>query len=82
VYTFDFFNYAGIHRPVVLYARPKQLFIADVIFQTKSVDLEGGKASIKYDVKTSLAAKDLQCTIQFESPNNEGLAQRNTIYLL
>ena len=28
-YDFDFFNYAGIHRPVVLYTTPKT-FIDDI----------------------------------------------------
>ena len=26
-YNFDFFNYAGIHRPVVLYTTPKKLYV-------------------------------------------------------
>lgn len=32
-YTFDFFNYAGIHRPVLLYTKPR-VYIADITVKT------------------------------------------------
>lgn len=32
-YSFDFFNYAGIHRPVVLYTTPR-IYISDVSIDT------------------------------------------------
>ncbi|KAF6203624.1 hypothetical protein GE061_001956, partial [Apolygus lucorum] len=39
-YTFDFFNYAGIHRPVVLYTTPS-VFIDDITIQTDVIDTTG-----------------------------------------
>lgn len=60
-YTFDFFNYAGIHRSVVLYTTPK-IYIADIITTTNIVD---GRGRIFYQIivnktesnnSTSLAA--------------------------
>lgn len=36
-YTFDFFNYAGIHRSVVLYTTPT-IHISDIITTTNIVD--------------------------------------------
>lgn len=35
---FDFFNYAGIHRPVVLYTTPKTLYVADVTTSSNVAD--------------------------------------------
>jgi beta-glucuronidase len=39
---FDFFNYAGIHRPVYLYSTPKEC-IDDVTVTTTSVDVAANK---------------------------------------
>lgn len=39
-YTFDFFNYAGIHRSVVLYTTPK-VHISDIITTTNIVEQRG-----------------------------------------
>ncbi|XP_076669148.1 beta-glucuronidase [Andrena cerasifolii] len=36
-YTFDFFNYAGIHRPVLLHTRPR-VYIEDITVRTGFVD--------------------------------------------
>lgn len=51
-YHFDFFNYAGIHRPVTLYTVPKIGFIKDVAvnFQVSN-DLE--QAEVYYQVHSS-----------------------------
>lgn len=46
--NFDFFNYAGITRPVKLYTTPKS-YIADVALVT---DVDGGKGIVHYTVKT------------------------------
>lgn len=43
-YSFDFFNYAGIHRSVVLYTTPK-VYIQDVSVTTDIVDESTGKRS-------------------------------------
>ena len=53
VYTFDFFNYAGIHRPVVLYTKPKPLSISDVTIFTQSINIENHSAVLKYHVKVT-----------------------------
>lgn len=44
--NFDFFNYAGIHRPVKLYTTPKT-YIEDITIVT---DFNGDKGHVKYDV--------------------------------
>lgn len=46
--NFDFFNYAGIIRPVKIYTTPKS-FIEDIILRS---ELRGADASISYEVKT------------------------------
>lgn len=46
--NFDFFNYAGIHRPVKIYTTPKA-YIEDIVF---TYDLEDGRAVIKPHVST------------------------------
>lgn len=43
-YTFDFFNYAGIHRSVFLYSTPKT-YIDDVIVNTDIQGLTGNSTS-------------------------------------
>nr|XP_040234343.2 beta-glucuronidase isoform X1 [Anopheles coluzzii] len=48
-YTFDFFNYAGIHRSVVLYTVPR-VYIRDVIIHTS---YEGDEGRVDYQVTTS-----------------------------
>ncbi len=45
-YNFDFFHYAGLHRPVVLYTTP-HTYISDVTVVTDI--LEGGKGRIEYE---------------------------------
>nr|CAD7459936.1 unnamed protein product [Timema tahoe] len=55
-YTFDFFNYAGIHRPVVLYTVP-QNYIDDITIQT---DVEGETGIIKYEVSHNTVGNDVK----------------------
>lgn len=47
--NFDFFNYAGIHRPVKIYTTPR-FFIDDIVVTTKLRDLE---ANIEFTIKTN-----------------------------
>ncbi|KAL7303938.1 hypothetical protein TKK_0004055 [Trichogramma kaykai] len=55
-YTFDFFNYAGIHRPVLLHTKPKN-YIQDISVVTEVFDQV---AIIKYQVDVfSLNAKEV-----------------------
>ncbi|KFM80897.1 Beta-glucuronidase, partial [Stegodyphus mimosarum] len=51
--NFDFFNYAGIHRSVVLYAMP-QVFINDIAVVT---DIDNTTGYIHYDVSISNSLK-------------------------
>ena len=47
-YFHDFFNYAGIHRPVWLYRTPTS-YVGDVTVLT---DLDGSVGSVRYEVET------------------------------
>lgn len=72
-YTFDFFNYAGIHRSVVLYTTPK-IHIADIITTTNIVDQRG---RIFYHVltnKTDQSDLSLFVTIQIRDRDGEIVA--------
>uniref|UniRef100_V9KIR6 Beta-glucuronidase n=1 Tax=Callorhinchus milii TaxID=7868 RepID=V9KIR6_CALMI len=54
---FDFFNYAGIHRPVLLYATP-EVYLDDIIVVTDIVSdlgIVGYKASVKGAAEFSLS---------------------------
>ncbi|XP_031835054.1 beta-glucuronidase [Nomia melanderi] len=46
-YTFDFFNYAGIHRPVLLHTRPR-VYIEDITVRT---ELIGDVGIVKFIVQ-------------------------------
>lgn len=46
-YFHDFYNYAGIHRPVKLYTTP-QNYISDI---TTTTDIQGKTGIIKYEIK-------------------------------
>ncbi|XP_043797314.1 beta-glucuronidase [Apis laboriosa] len=46
-YTFDFFNYAGIHRPVLLYTKPR-VYIEDISVRT---GLIGDVGIVKYIIE-------------------------------
>jgi len=43
---FDFFNYAGLHRPVKIYTTPKSAYIKDVSIVT---DLNGSTGMVSYE---------------------------------
>ena len=48
-YSFDFFNYSGIHRPVKLYTTPAD-YIKDI---TVTTDIDGTTGIISYELETS-----------------------------
>ncbi|MGA2142902.1 MAG: beta-glucuronidase [Brevinematales bacterium] len=48
-YFHDFYNYAGIHRPVILYTTPP-VFIGDIDIDT---DIAGRSGIIRYNIKLS-----------------------------
>lgn len=54
-YTFDFFNYAGIHRSVHLYSTPKT-FIEEVILETDVQDQ--GVGVLKYKILSNAEPAD------------------------
>lgn len=65
-YLFDFFNYSGLHRPVILYTTPKT-YIADIKVTTDIKDTTGivnyeielcGEKENKVDVAVLLLDKD------------------------
>jgi beta-glucuronidase len=60
--NFDFFNYAGIIRPVKIYSTPKS-YIKDICFVPK---IEGNNAVVSYNVDT-VGEGDLSITIFSES---------------
>nr|XP_029712731.1 beta-glucuronidase-like isoform X3 [Aedes albopictus] len=75
-YTFDFFNYAGIHRSVMLYTVPR-VFIRDVVVNT---DLVGDEGHIYYSVKSNLngSYQDLQATVKIIDKNGSVVATDTT----
>lgn len=50
-YFHDFYNYAGIHRPVLLHAMPKK-YIDDITIHTET---EGSTALIHYDIQLAVS---------------------------
>ncbi|XP_041979333.1 beta-glucuronidase isoform X2 [Aricia agestis] len=69
-YTFDFFNYAGIHRSVFLYSTP-QVYIDDVIVNT---DIQGLTGFIIYNTTYKGASSDVGCLIQIYDKNDTQVA--------
>lgn len=57
--NFDFFNYAGIHRPVKLYTTP-ETYIEDM---TVSYQLENGNAHVSVAIKTEATFDRVKVTI-------------------
>lgn len=50
-YTFDFFNYAGIHRSVVLYTTPR-LYIEDITVYTDISGAAGKNETVLVYINT------------------------------
>lgn len=50
-YNFDFFNYAGIHRPVVLYTTPLN-YIKDIALTTGFLSKDHKLANISFSIAT------------------------------
>lgn len=70
-YTFDFFNYAGIHRSVFLYSTP-QVYIEDVIVNT---DIQGLTGFVVYNVTFKGApASEVSCLVQLQLQNGSQVA--------
>jgi beta-glucuronidase len=70
-YHFDFFNYSGIHRPVVLYAT-SHTYIEDITAVTAAQEDYG---SIDYTVITRGAARTVSVTVHDEQGRTVASAQ-------
>lgn len=65
--NFDFFNYAGIHRPVKIYSTPHD-YIEDIVISPE-VDLVNNKADVNVTVKTGGSFDEVRVTIIDEEGN-------------
>ena len=59
--NFDFFNYAGLQRPVKIYTTPRD-YIEDIII-VPAVDLNAKKADVQISVKTAGHFEEVRVTI-------------------
>ena len=64
-YEFDFFNYAGIHRPVKIYTTP-ECYVKDITIAT---DIDGEDGIVNYNILVEGATKKLTVTLQDEEGN-------------
>ncbi len=67
--NFDFFNYAGIARPVLLYSTPKD-YIRDIRLR---YIVEGGSADVVYEVETS--EESLACRVELVDEEGNSIAE-------
>ncbi|PLS03715.1 beta-glucuronidase [Neobacillus cucumis] len=65
--NFDFFNYAGLHRPVKIYSTPLN-YIDDIVI-VPNVDLAAKKADVQVSVKTGGHFDEVRVTILDEQGN-------------
>lgn len=63
--NFDFFNYAGLHRPIKIYTTPTT-YVNDVTIVT---DFDGNIGSIDYQIKT--IGEDLAVKVKVIDENNQ-----------
>jgi beta-glucuronidase len=59
--NFDFFNYAGLHRPVKIYSTPHD-YIEDIVI-VPNVDLDDKKADVQISVKAAGGFDEVRVTI-------------------
>ncbi|WP_163526978.1 beta-glucuronidase [Halobacillus ihumii] len=57
--NFDFFNYAGIHRPVKIYTTPKS-YVKDITVVT---DVNGENGIVKYDVESAGGQSEVNISV-------------------
>lgn len=65
--NFDFFNYAGLHRPVKIYSTPRD-YIEDIIIVSQ-VDLASKNAEVSFSVKTGGTFDEVKVSIIDEEGN-------------
>ncbi|XP_008547002.1 beta-glucuronidase isoform X1 [Microplitis demolitor] len=75
-YSFDFFNYAGIHRPVLLYTKPR-VYIEDITIKTS---ISGETGLIKYIVQVNGAneSETVICTIIVREADGTAVSEEIT----
>ena len=66
-FNFDFFNYAGIHRPVILYTVPTFIHLTDVTVAT-DVNTELDSAAVYYQIEhtSSPSAIAEECRVEIQ----------------
>ena len=66
-FNFDFFNYAGIHRPVVLYTVPSFIHLTDVTLAT-DVTKELDSAAIYYQIEHKGSSSEIaeECHVEIQ----------------
>lgn len=77
--AFDFFNYAGIHRPVVLYATPQQMYVKDITVVT-AVSQDTKEASVQFAVDYHTEDGDngnIQCVVELIDKKSEAVETLN-----
>lgn len=75
--NFDFFNYAGLHRPVKIYTTPKA-YIEDIVI---TYEVAGGDASVRAQVAVAGEAQQVRVSLFDEegNPVGEGEGADSTI---
>ncbi|KAG6452779.1 hypothetical protein O3G_MSEX007782 [Manduca sexta] len=69
-YTFDFFNYAGIHRSVFLHSTPK-IYVDDIKITT---NIQGDYGFVSYETTYKGTTNNVQCLVQIYDKNNDQVA--------
>ncbi|XP_015597395.1 beta-glucuronidase isoform X2 [Cephus cinctus] len=78
-YTFDFFNYAGIHRPVLLHTKPR-VYVADISVKT---ELVGDTGIVNYVIEAAGLREDEVPVCQVILRDAEGaLATKEPVYAI
>ena len=63
MYQFDFFNYAGLHRPVRIYTTPSAAYIDDITVK-HSID-SSGTATVDYSINVAMkTTKGVSVSVQ------------------
>ena len=80
-YQFDFYNYAGIHRPVILYTTPR-VYVEDITLRTDvSFSGESPVGIVLYDVAYdgTLESDDVRATIHIIDDNGTIISEGNEL---
>ncbi|GLG94718.1 Beta-glucuronidase [Gryllus bimaculatus] len=74
-YTFDFFNYAGIHRSVVLHTVP-DVFINDITINTKIIGETGVvQFDVSYTISENEVDDEVSCKITLLEESNKAVGE-------